>query len=256
VRPILFHFGPITVHSWGLMFMLGIFAAILVGRWYLKRHDADPNKIYGLTAAAVVGGLVGARLFYVIGNWNQYASNPWQVLKFWDLSGLVFYGGLLGGTLAAVVFIRLKRLPFWTFADMAGLAVPLGMAITRVGCFLNGDSFGKASGLPWAVTFPQQTRIDMGITALRVHPVQLYELILDLGLFTFLMFYQRRERQDGNIFLLFLVGYSLIRFCMEFLRFHAKADAGPVFQIMSVVIFVAAGIVIFMRSKTAVPQPD
>jgi phosphatidylglycerol:prolipoprotein diacylglycerol transferase len=254
--PVLFHLGPITGHSWGLMFMLGILAAILVGRWYLKGRGADPDEVYGLVVAAVAGGLLGARLFYIIGNWNLYASNPLQLLKFWEMNGLVFYGGLLGGALAAVIFIRLKRLPFWTFADTAGLALPLGMAITRVGCFLNGDSFGKASGLPWAVTFPEQTRVNMGITALRVHPVQIYELLLDLGLFAFLMIYQRHEKRDGNIFLLFLVGYSTIRFFMEFLRFHLKSDAGPAFQIMSVAIFVAAGIVYLMRNRAIVPQPE
>ena len=253
MRPILFRLGPITVHSWGFMFMLGILAAILVGRWYLKDRGADPNGIYGIAIAAVVGGLIGARLFYVIGNWSQFAAHPLQLLEFWDLNGLVFYGGLLGGALAVMLLIRMRRLPFWTFADMVGLVLPLGMAITRVGCFLNGDSFGKASGLPWAVTFPEGTRLTMGITALRVHPVQIYELLLDLVLFAFLLFYRKYEKRDGNIFLLFLIGYSTIRFFMEFLRAHAKADAGPAFQIMSIAILITAGVVYLLRSRLAQP---
>ena len=100
---------------------------------------------------------------------------------------------------------------------MAGLALPLGMAITRIGCFLNGDSFGKPTSMPWGVTFPEQTRISMGITGLRVHPTQLYELLLDLALFVLLLIYRRRERWEGSIFLLFLIGYSMIRFSMEVL---------------------------------------
>ena len=249
MRPILFRLGPVTVHSWGFMFMLGILAAILVGRWYLKDRGDDPNHIYTIAAAAVVGGLIGARVFYIIGNWSDFAANPLALLKIWDLGGLVFYGGLLGGGLAAMLLIRLKRLPFWTFADMVGLVLPLGMAITRVGCFLNGDSFGKASGLPWAVTFPEGTRASMGITALRVHPVQLYEMILDLALFAFLLIYRKHAKREGNILLFFLIGYSSIRFLMEFLRAHGKVDAGPVFQIISIVIFAAAAAVFVYRGR-------
>lgn len=231
------------------MIALAVTAAVLVARWHLKSHFVDTFAAYDIALAAFLGGIVGARLFYVIGNWSEYASNPLQLLKFWELQGLVFYGGLAGGAVAVLLVIRWKHLPLWTMADAVALALPLGQAIGRIGCFLNGDSFGKASGLPWAVTFPQETRNAMGIAAARVHPVQLYELLLDLALFIMLITYRRHEQQEGTLFLIYLMGYGSIRFFLEFYRAHASSVAGLTFQIMSLLVVALGGTLFLVRRR-------
>lgn len=231
------------------MIALAFLGALLVARWHLKSRFVDRYVVYDIALAAIIGGIIGARLFYVVGNWGEYASNPLQLLRFWDLQGLVFYGGLAGGAIAVGLVIKGKHLPFWTIADAVALALPLGQAIGRVGCFLNGDSFGKASGLPWAVTFPPETRAVMGITATRVHPVQLYELLLDLVLFIALMIYRRREEHEGSLLLVYLVGYGLIRFFLEFYRAHASSAAGTVFQALSLILVVVAFGIFLMRRR-------
>ncbi len=249
MHPVLFRIGSHPIYSYGVMIALAVTAAVLVARWHLKSRFIDTYAAYDIALAAILGGVVGARLFYVIGNWSEYASNPLQLLKFWDLQGLVFYGGLAGGTVAVLLVIRWKHLPLWTMADAVALALPLGQAIGRIGCFLNGDSFGKASGLPWAVTFPQETRNAMGIAAARVHPVQLYELLLDLGLFVFLLTYRHREHQEGTLLLLYLVGYGSIRFFLEFYRAHGSAIAGITFQIMSLLLVLLGGVLFIFRRR-------
>ncbi len=248
MHPVLFRIGSLSIHAYGFMLALAFIVAIFVSRWYLKHRFVDSYVVYDIVLAAAVGGIIGARLFYVIGNWSEFAGNPLEVLKFWNVAGLVFYGGLLGGALAVILVIRLKHLPFWTIADMAGLGLSLGLAIARVGCFLNGCCYGKESGLPWAVTFPQQTRQTMGIAGGAVHPTQIYELLLDLALFAFLLVYSRREQREGTLFLVFLMGYAAIRFFVEFFRAHNSAQAGPAFQILSLAIFAGAcGLFIFRR---------
>ena len=249
MHPILFRIGSLSVHAYGFMLALAFIAAIFVSRWHLKDRFVDSYVVYDIVLAAAIGGIIGARIFYVIGNWSEFSSHPFEILKFWNVAGLVFYGGLLGGALAVFLVIRLKRLPFWTIADMAGLSLALGLAIARVGCFLNGCCYGRESALPWAVSFPQETRQTMGILGTQVHPTQIYELLLDLALFAFLLIYRRKEEREGTIFLWFLLGYSGIRFFVEFFRAHNSTQAGPAFQILSLGIFLGALGVFFLRRR-------
>ncbi len=131
--------------------------------------------------------------------------------------------------------------------DAVGLAMPLSLAIARVGCFLNGCCGGKPSGLPWAVTFPGTT------TA--VHPTQLYELVLDLAAFVFLFWVKKRVRRDWDLFLLSLASYGLIRFVVEFFRYHAGSNAAIFFQTLSAAIFVFSLALFFYRERK-IPQAE
>jgi len=124
-----------------------------------------------------------------------------------------------------------------------GLALPLCLAIARVGCFLNGCCGGKPSGLPWAVTFPGSVT--------PVHPVQIYELILDLAAFAFLLWARKRLRRDWDLFLVSLAAYGLIRFVMEFLRAHADPYAAIFFQIVSMALFLGCSGAVAIRGRTA-----
>ncbi len=156
--------------------------------------------------------------------------------------GWFFTGGLLVGLPVTYGAVKMMKLPAGAVADAIGLALPLGIAIARIGCFLNGCCYGKPSGLPWAVTFPGTTT--------PVHPTQLYEMILDLALFAFLLWARKYLKRDWDLFLLSVASYAVIRFFMEFFSAHTDSSAGLFFQLLSAAIFiVAVGLLLYRRQK-------
>jgi phosphatidylglycerol:prolipoprotein diacylglycerol transferase len=240
---ILFHLGGLTIYSYGVMLAIGFIAATLVARRYFSQRDLDPEIVLYFAFVGIIGGVVGARLLYVIGHWSYYGAHPGEILKV-NQSGLVFYGGLGLALALGLLVARWKKVRLWTALDLAGICVPLGLAITRIGCFLNGCSYGKTTTMPWGVTFPAST----GLVGAR-HPTQIYELILDLGLFAFLWWKKDSFTREGTAFWIFVMGYGAIRFAMEFFRAHGSPEAGLAFQIFSIVMVVAGAVVLLLRNR-------
>ncbi|MBN2168583.1 MAG: prolipoprotein diacylglyceryl transferase [Actinobacteria bacterium] len=240
MHPELFHIGGITIYSYGVFLALGFIVAALVGRRRLEEMYRNPDILLDLVLAAVVGGILGARLFYILGHWSYYMANKGEIFKF-NMDGLVFYGGLIFGLLFTFAVGRLRHVRVWTIMDLCGLCVPLAMAITRIGCFMNGCCYGKTTSMPWGITFPE-------LVGAR-HPTQIYELILDLALFAFLWYMRDKFTREGMAFFVFVMGYSTIRFTMEFFRGHSAANAALFFQLLSIAFFVAAGIVVMFRDR-------
>ncbi len=249
MRPELFRIGPLTVHSYGfflaLAFILGMFISFL----YLRRKFVDAYVVFELVLAAAVGGIVGARLFYVLGHWREFSGRWWEALKFWNVQGLVFYGGFILGLLAAVAVVKLRGVSVGQVLDSGGLAVPAAMAVARVGCYLNGCCFGESCGLPWAVTFPLTTQREMGMPLNPVHPTQIYELLMNLAIFILLLAVHRRFRYRGEIMLAFIMLYAVARFVNEFFRYHSNPGANLFFQALSAAAFLAAGLVLVFRRR-------
>jgi phosphatidylglycerol:prolipoprotein diacylglycerol transferase len=241
--------GAFKVHSYGFMLCIAFILAILITYRHLKKHFVDPYAVYDMIIAALVGGILGARIFYIIGNWSDFSGNIASIFKFWEMEGLVFYGGLLLGALAVIAVIRIKGLPLWIVGDAAGFSLALGLAVTRIGCFLNGCCFGKPSGLPWAITFPRATQAFFGMPNRPLHPTQIYESLLDMAIFIFLVVIYKRLKYHGEIFFLFLALYGLARFFVEFYRFHTNPHATLVFQILSLVLTAGAGVVLLFRRR-------
>ncbi|RJP28316.1 MAG: prolipoprotein diacylglyceryl transferase [Actinobacteria bacterium] len=227
MHPVLFHVGSWTVYSYTAAGMLAIIAAITVAYLRLKPKGYTLTSVLVLAFAGSAAGLLGARLFYVAGHLDAFSHNPGEILTL-QMSGLVFYGAVIVGGGAIILAARLLKIKVWEVADAVGLVLPLGLAIGRAGCFLNGCCGGKPSGLPWAVTFPG--------TVQSVHPTQLYELIMSLTAFVFLVYLSRRLKRDGELFFLALAACGTIRFFMEFLRVHENPLAASTFQILSVAI--------------------
>jgi phosphatidylglycerol---prolipoprotein diacylglyceryl transferase len=249
LRPELFEIGPITVHSYGFFLALAFIGGMLVSYWYLRRQFVDAYVVFELVLAAAVGGIIGARIFYVVGHWSEFSSSWWEAFKFWNVQGLVFYGGLIVGILAAVLVVRLRGLSAGMILDSGGLAVPAALAIARVGCYLNGCCFGKSSDLPWAVTFPVNTQLNMGMPPNPVHPTQIYEILLDLAILVILLAVYKRFRYRGEIMLSFIMLYAIARFILEFFRYHTNPSANLFFQLLSVGAFVLAGLALAFRSR-------
>ena len=244
--PELFHIGSFTIYSYGLMMALAFIVGLLVARRYFIEHYIRIDYLFDLLLAAVIGGIVGARLFYVIGHWSYFAKHPGEIIRL-NMEGLVFYGGLLFGVIAALVVGHLRHLKFSFIADLAGLSVPLALAVGRIGCLLNGCCYGKKTGLPWGITFPQP------IGGPR-HPTQIYELILDVLLFAVLWWARDKFDRGGEIFVLSVSGYAVIRFSMEFLREHAVANANLTFQLISAAVLVVAITIFLFRYRILPPK--
>lgn len=240
MRPVLFHIGSFPVYSYGVMLFIAFLAGIFVARAELNRRGLDGSAIYLIASVAAITGVIGARIFYVLGNLEAFSGNWGQMFDL-NMRGLVFYGGLALAVPSCLLLVRGMKLPLGAVSDAVGLAMPLSLAIARVGCFLNGCCGGKPSGLPWAVTFPG--------SATAVHPVQLYELVLDLAAFAFLLWVRKRLRRDWDLFLLSLASYGLIRFVMEFFRVHADPHAAIFFQVVSLALFVLCSGAVLLRSR-------
>jgi phosphatidylglycerol:prolipoprotein diacylglycerol transferase len=220
VHPIAFQFGPFTVHWYGVMMALAFSAGLWTASRRGRRDNIAPEKIIDLGPWLIVGTIVGARALYVITFWNdQFAGRPIaEIFKVWR-GGLVFYGGLLGATLAGVLYVRLKKLPLWKVADIVSPSIALGYVFGRIGCLLNGCCYGRECHLPWAIRFPEGHETHpLGMPATPVHPTEIYDSLLNLGLYAGLAWLYRRKKFDGQVFSAYLVCYALLRSFVEMFR--------------------------------------
>jgi phosphatidylglycerol---prolipoprotein diacylglyceryl transferase len=249
LKPELFKIGPLTVHSYGFFLALAFIVGMGISYWYLRRKFLDAYVVFELVLGAAIGGIIGARLFYVIGHWSEFSSQWWEAFKFWNVQGLVFYGGLIFGILGAIIVIKLRGLSIGVVLDSGGLALPASLAVARVGCFLNGCCYGKSTSLPWGVTFPLSTQRTMGMPVNPVHPTQIYELIMDLAILIILLSVYKKFRFRGEIMIAFIMLYAVARFINEFFRYHTAGDANLAFQLLSLGAFAVGGAVLLFRQR-------
>ena len=217
MHPIAVKLGPLSIHWYGVM----VAAAFLVGLWTAGRRGMRAGiaaeKIVDLGPWAIVGAVIGARALYVISYWQEsFAGKPLEeILLIWK-GGLVFYGGLIGGAVACIAYARVKKLPLWKLADIFAPSIPLGCFFGRMGCFLNGCCYGRPCNLPWAVRFPADN--PLGPPTEPLHPTQIYDALLNLGLYVFLAWLFRRRKFDGQVFSVYLVCYAVLRSFVETFR--------------------------------------
>ena len=220
MHPIAFHLFGRPVYWYGIMAAAGFMAGLV--HWnLLARRAGQPRERPGDIALWImIGGLVGARLLYVLVHIRYFADHPAEILRV-DHGGLIFYGGVAGAVVAVIALARRKRTPLWPLGDYAVSALPLGHAFGRIGCFLNGCCHGHPVEGHWpAVRFPAESAAAYLYGRVPVHPVQLYEAGANLVLYGALLslwFLPRRFRA-GMLVAGYAAGYGLIRFGVEFLR--------------------------------------
>ncbi|MCF8027123.1 MAG: prolipoprotein diacylglyceryl transferase [Desulfobacteraceae bacterium] len=213
--PVLFEIGPVTVYTYGFFVAAGALAAIVFARSQARRWGIDPDRITDLCFFLVIAAIVGSRLFYVAINGDYFIANSLEVLKIWS-GGLVFYGGFVAALMTAVIFIRTHSLPFGLTADIAAMAVPLGHAFGRLGCFFAGCCHGSQCDLPWAVTFHNAHSLAPLNTP--IHPTQLYSAAANLAIFGLLLLFRSKRRFEGQLFLYYVLFYGIIRSFIEIFR--------------------------------------
>lgn len=224
MHPILFEVGPIQVRFYGLMYAIGIMCAVFLIRREVQRRriPLSDDQVINFIMAAVLGGILGARIYYVLFNWDSYRADLWEVVKIWH-GGLAIHGGVIGGTLTGWWYVRRYYARFWVMADLAAPSVIFAQALGRFGNFMNGDAHGVPTDRPWGIVFPPtsiagyDTITRFGVNQ-PLHPVMLYELVINLAIFGLLWSIRKRPWQDGFLFCLYCLLYSAGRFVVSGFR--------------------------------------
>ncbi len=254
--PILLRIGPITIYSYGFMVAM----AFIVGGWLVtsefKLRGYSPELASSLVLWVAIASFAGARLNDILDNWPAYAADPKRMI--FSSTGFVFYGGLIGGLLTAIVFARRFRIPWLTLADMCAPAMALGHAIGRQGCQISGDGdWGTPSTLPWAMAYPKAIvgwnewtvltldnhyLVSGFYPDVRVHPTPIYESLLYIAVFLVLWRMRKGTPVEGRVFYVFLMLYGMSRFLVEFLRINPRVLFGlSEAQLVSLVMMIAGG---------------
>lgn len=217
MHPEIAHWGMLHVRSYGLL----LAAAFLFGTWLAlgeaRRRGLDPDRVVNVILVALVAGVLGARLLYVIEHVQEFRREWGSVLALWQ-GGLTLYGGIVAGTFAGLVAARRQGLPMWVVADALTPSLAIGTAFGRVGCFLNGCCYGRPTTLPWGVHFPPDSFAGLEFGNAAVHPSQLYFALAGLTLFALTWLLRRRLGTPGHLFWLFIMVFAALRIPLDITR--------------------------------------
>ncbi|HEY5044189.1 MAG TPA: prolipoprotein diacylglyceryl transferase [Verrucomicrobiae bacterium] len=254
MHPIAFQLGSLTIHWYGVMMALAFFAGLWTATRRARRVNISGDAVADVVLWLILGGIAGARFVYVTTYWkDEFAGGPFSEVFMIQHGGLVYYGGLIGSTLAAIGYLLWKKLPVWKIADVLAPSIALGSVFGRAGCLLNGCCYGRPSHLPWAITFPNGSaawsqQFQTGLVSatgpsLPVHPTEIYDGALNLILYVFLAWLFRRKKFDGQVFATYLIIYAVFRSIVEYFRGDYPTDhvhAGLTSaQLVSIPIFIA-----------------
>lgn len=228
--PVICQIGPFSVYSYGLMLALGFLAGVYLARMQAKRAGFDAELIFNLSFFSLLCGIVGARLLYILENLSYYLQNPAETFML-QRGGLSWFGGFIAAASFAVIYLKRKKAPIVKTLDILAPFIALAQAIGRLGCFLNGCCFGKAS-YP-GIYFPVHADI--------LIPTQIYSSLALLVIFIITRVLQEKPHKAGVIFFSYLMLDSLQRFCIEFWR----ADNPPVFHNLTLFHFFSAAAFFF-----------
>jgi phosphatidylglycerol---prolipoprotein diacylglyceryl transferase len=212
IDPVIFSIGPLAVRWYGLMYLVGFVAAYYLAKSRMKRIGWNEDDIGDLLFWGFVGVVAGGRVGYVFFyQFSSFLADPLYLFKIWT-GGMSFHGGLIGVLVALWLFARKKTVSFLTVGDFVAPIVPLGLAAGRIGNFINGELWGRVTDVPWAIVFPAAGPEPR-------HPSQLYQFALEgLTLFVLIWLFSRQPRPTGAVGGLFLAGYGVFRFIVEFAR--------------------------------------
>ncbi len=265
--PNVINIGPLPIHLYGIILMLGALAAAVLADREAKWRGLNNELVWDGLVWVLIGGIVGARIWHVLtpppsmvdmGLTTQYYfSHPLAILEIWN-GGLGIPGAIMGGALALLLFTRHNHLNFLQWADIAAPAVALGQAIGRWGNFVNQELYGAPTNLPWAIYISPEHRVPGYQNYAYYQPLFLYESIWNLLNMAFLLWLARRFKgrlKMGDLFLIYLIGYPVGRFFLDFIRLDASQVAGiDINQALSAAVAIAAGLLLFLRHRRSAVQ--
>ncbi len=231
------HLGPFHISMYGIMFAIGVIVAYYIARIFAKKRGIDENILSELLVYIVVSGVVGARLLYIALHPSDFLTNPISILKIWE-GGLAYFGGLIAALVTGYFYAKKKKVDFFLFADLIAIPLVIGHIFGRIGDYLTGGHPGTITNLPWSIFLDNATR----------HPVVLYEIVGLLLILGILFFIQNRVRK-GELFLVYLMLYSIQRFMLDFFRDETSFYGLKSAQFITFVLFIIAGILLIVRRK-------
>jgi phosphatidylglycerol---prolipoprotein diacylglyceryl transferase len=257
-----FQIGPLTIHFYGIIIMLGALAAAYMAARQAKRDGRNPDLLWDAFPWVLIAGVIGARLWHVFTpsasqiemglTVEYYLRNPLYLLDV-RRGGLGIPGAVIGGALGLLIFTRRKGEPFLRWADYVAPGLALAQGIGRWGNFVNQELYGAPTNLPWAIFIDPANRLPGFQNIAYYHPLFFYEFLWNIGNMLVLLFISNRLRHRlhmGDVFLTYLVIYPLGRFLLEFLRLDPSPVAGiNINQTIMLVIFVIAGALLFIRHR-------
>ena len=244
-------FGSFSIKWYGVLIALGMILAVIYALYRCKKdYKINTDHFLDVIIGAVIFGIIGARLYYVIFSWDQYKDNPISILYIWE-GGLAIYGGIIGGIIAAILICRWRKIKIGSALDLGGLGLLIGQCLGRWGNFFNQEAFGGNTDMPWGMT---GNLIQMGVNgsgydpSLPVHPCFLYESLWCAIGFILLHFLSKKRKFDGQVFIWYMAWYGLGRFIIEGFRTDSLYIPGTgirVSQLLAALIVIAAVIVNF-----------
>jgi len=221
MHPILLDLGRFKLYTYGFFLALGFLTAVWFSKRNAKFYDIQDQVISDVFFVILLSSIAGARILYVLINFDDYQNNLLEIFKIWN-GGLVFFGGFIGSIGATIVFLKVKKIPILKTADIIAPGIALGHAIGRLGCFSAGCCYGKQCDLPFAIKFTNPD--SLAPLNVYLHPTQIYMVFSNFILFLILMWLQKRKKFNGMIFLYYVMLYSVFRSAIEFFRGDFRGD--------------------------------
>lgn len=259
-----FYIGDFPIAYYGVIILIGVIAGSKVAFWEAKKTGQNEEMYVDFAFFAVLFALIGARIYYVIFDWDRYKDNLLQVFNF-RAGGLAIYGGIIGAVITLLVFAKKRKVSPWLMMDTGVLGLITGQIIGRWGNFVNREAFGgytdglfamqiqKSEVYPWDITEEIAEHILWidGVEYIQVHPTFLYESLWNLGVLIFLLAFRRKKKFTGEVFCWYLIGYGIGRFWIEGLRTDQLLIGSlPVSQLLSAVLVIgASGYLIWKRRQ-------
>lgn len=237
----LFSIGPVTIHGYGLMIGLGIIFAFLLAAHRAKKKGLSEDDLYSIGIVCVIFGLLGAKILFCIVEFESVMANPKSIIS---SNGFVVYGGIIGGTLAAFLYCKKKKLDFLKYFDLVMPSISLAQGFGRIGCFIAGCCYGKETNCALGIAFSNSKFAPNGV---KLIPTQLISSAGNFLIMIILILYARKQRQPGKVGALYLLLYSIGRYFIEFLRNDFRGEVFGIFstsQFISIFTFLL-GVVLF-----------
>jgi phosphatidylglycerol---prolipoprotein diacylglyceryl transferase len=251
--PVLFEIGGFQIRSYGVIVALSFLIALWMSTREAERKGLDPKLVQDFAVYGLLGGLVGARLYFVLFSAPGYfLEHPWEIFAVWS-GGIGVIGSLIGGFIVAVWFCRRRNISLLRFGDTLVPGMALGQTLGQFACLLNGDSYGRPTDLPWAITYTDPR--SMAPLNIPLHPIEIYEMAAYFLVFLMVWKIRKHSRIDGFTFLTYLAGYGLARFLVDFFRGDPAIFAWGIqaAQLFGIAMMVASLVGLVLRKELKLP---
>jgi len=251
-----FEIGPIQVYWYGIIMALAFLAGIFIATRIAKKQNENSDHILNLAVYLIISGIISARLYFVIFNWQYYSHHLNEIFMTW-LGGLSIHGGLIGGFIALLIYTRFYKLSLLKYADILSYGLIFAQAIGRWGNFFNSEAFGTPTDLPFKMYIPLEKRPEIYSNYEFFHPTFLYESLWNLLVFFILFFILRKKfkNYNGAIAFSYLILYSIGRFIIESIRIDSiyYVAGMPLAQFISIIL-ILAGIFVLTHIIRSSPE--